>query len=114
MHTGEQGPSAPTGARPVEYEGLRDSDAQDLYDAVRRLVDKHLGALRRLQTDAEGRVRLAIVEQQQLERFLDELSYRLRFLGERDAGGSDALVELRDRLEADQRDLQARQAEVRR
>jgi two-component system sensor histidine kinase DegS len=106
--TGEPGSAAPAGA----YEGLHDSDVQDLYDAVRRVVDKHLGALRRLQTDAEGRVRLAIVEQQQLERFLDELSYRLRFLDENTAGSA-GVAGLHTRLEAQQRDLQGRQAGLR-
>jgi two-component system sensor histidine kinase DegS len=84
----QPGPTAGKVASPAApgataaYEGLQESDVQDLYDAVGRLVDKQLGALRRLQQDAEGRSRAAVVEQQQLERFLDEVEYRIRFAAE--------------------------------
>lgn len=78
---GKVAPPGPPDAT-AAYDGLQDSDVQDLYDAVGRLVDKQLAALRRLQQDAEGRSRAAAVEQQQLERFLDEVEYRIRFTTE--------------------------------
>jgi len=61
------------------FAGLRAADVQDLYDAVGRIVAKQATALRRLGADAEGRLRLAQVESQQLGRFLDEVRYRIQY-----------------------------------
>ena len=61
------------------FDGLRAADVQDLYDAVGRIVAKQATALRRLGADAEGRLRLAQVESQQLGRFLDEVRYRIQY-----------------------------------
>ena len=100
----------PDGAAPT-FAGLSDGDVQDLYDAVGRLVGKQLVALRRLRQDAEGRLRLAIVEQQQLAQFLDEVDYRIRYLSE--APESAPTDTRRTRLEAQQRDLRERQTSLR-
>jgi two-component system sensor histidine kinase DegS len=72
------------------YEGLQESAVQDLHDAVYRVVQKQIEGLRRLARDAEGRLRAAAVEQQQLERFIDELGYRERFLVERQIGAAES------------------------
>ncbi|HUS16084.1 MAG TPA: sensor histidine kinase [Chloroflexia bacterium] len=100
------------GSAPPAVDGLRDTDVQELYDAVARLVDKQLHALRRLQADAEGRLRLTIVEQQQLHRFLDEVDYRLRFLTE--APDAPTTSTLRAAVQTQHVELQARQSELRR
>ncbi|MDQ2807181.1 MAG: sensor histidine kinase [Chloroflexota bacterium] len=71
--------AAATPPIPGGFEGLRAADVQDLYDAVGRIVAKQATALRRLGADAEGRLRLAQVEGQQLGRFLDEVRYRIQY-----------------------------------
>ncbi len=70
---------------PPAYVGLQESAVQDLHDAVQRVVRKQVESLRRLERDAAGRLRAAAIEQQHLERFLDELGYRERFLSEQQA-----------------------------
>jgi two-component system, NarL family, sensor histidine kinase DegS len=95
------------------YAGLQESDVQDLYDAVGRLVDKQLAALRRLQQDAEGRSRAAAVEQQQLERFLDEVEYRIRFASEDAPGGATRPAATQETLRAQWTRLRERQGVLR-
>jgi two-component system, NarL family, sensor histidine kinase DegS len=102
-------PSAPAGTAPT-FAGLSDGDVQDLYDAVGRIAGKQLVALRRLRQDAEGRLRLAMVEQQQLAQFLDEVDYRIRYLSE--APESAEIVARRARLEAQQQELRERQGSL--
>src|SRR4051794_11789545 len=72
------------------YLGLQESAVQDLHDAVQRIAQKQVDGLRRLERDAAGRLRAAALEQQQLERFLDELGYRARFLAEQQARAPEA------------------------
>jgi two-component system sensor histidine kinase DegS len=69
-----------TGDAAAEYSGLQESAVQDLYDAAGRVTHKQIESLRRLERDAAGRLRAATVEAQQLERFLDEVHYRERFV----------------------------------
>jgi two-component system sensor histidine kinase DegS len=64
------------------YAGLQESAVQDLYDAAGRVMRKQLESLRRLERDATGRLRAAALEVQQLERFLDEVHYRERYVGD--------------------------------
>lgn len=77
--------SSPTLSKPGDeagdYAGLQESAVQDLYDAAGRVMGKQLENLRRLERDAAGRLRAATLEVQQLERFLDEVHYRERFVG---------------------------------
>ncbi len=104
--------ASPAGGHPSPtFDGLQDSDVQDLYDAVHRLVERHAIALRRLQADAEGRLRLAQVEQQQLARFADETAYRLRYLAQ--APEADPSPYRRRDLEAQQATLADRATELR-
>jgi two-component system sensor histidine kinase DegS len=100
---------APDSAAPT-FAGLSDGDVQDLYDAVGRITGKQLVALRRLRQDAEGRLRLAMVEQQQLAQFLDEVDYRIRYLSE--APESPEIAARRARLAAQQHDLRERQVSL--
>jgi two-component system sensor histidine kinase DegS len=64
------------------YAGLQESAVQDLHDAAGRVMSKQLESLRRLERDAAGRLRAAALEVQQLERFLDEVHYRERYVGD--------------------------------
>jgi len=64
------------------YAGLQESAVQDLYDAAGRVMRKQLESLRRLERDAAGRLRAAALEVQQLERFLDEVHYHERYVGD--------------------------------
>lgn len=109
--TGAGGVDSPTaaGGTAAAYAGLQDRDVQDLYDAVGRVVEKQLGTLRRLQHDAESRLRLAAVEQQQLDRFLDEVEYRMRF----QEGASPPGLPVGSTLAAQQGSLKERQATLR-
>src|SRR6476620_10239279 len=78
-------PAGETSPPATTYLGLQESAVQDLHDAVQRIAQKQVDGLRRLERDAAGRLRAAALEQQQLERFLDELGYRARFLAEQQA-----------------------------
>ncbi len=95
---------------PTGFAGLRAADVQDLYDAVGRVVAKQATALRRLGADAEGRLRLAQVEHQQLSRFLDEVRYRVQYHDPVSVPTSDLLSE-EQRLAARAEEL--RQAQTR-
>ena len=64
------------------YAGLQESAVQDLHDAAGRVMSKQLESLRRLERDAGGRLRAAALEVQQLERFLDEVHYHERYVGD--------------------------------
>ncbi|HMA33534.1 MAG TPA: sensor histidine kinase [Chloroflexia bacterium] len=112
--TTSQSPAPDVAQSPPSYDGLHEAEVQDLYDAVGRVVGKQATALQRLQQDAEGRLRLALVEQQHLERFLDEVAYRIRFLAESGAPETEKTAALRTRLLQQQDELLARQAELRR
>src|SRR4051794_34498089 len=105
----------PSPARPDDdYAGLQESAVQDLYDASLRVVERQLTALRRLQVDADGRLRAAMVEQQQLDRFLDEISYQARFAaGLPGASVGPVAARLRE-LQTQEATLRERQAELRR
>ena len=81
----EASPAGREVVAPPAYVGLQESAVQDLHDAVQRVVRKQVESLRRLERDAAGRLRAAAIEQQHLERFLDELGYRERFLSEQQA-----------------------------
>lgn len=76
-----QAATGPDDAAP-DYFGLQESAVQDLYDAAGRVMGKQLDSLRRLERDAAGRLRAATLETQQLERFLDEVRYRERFVAD--------------------------------
>ncbi len=96
------------------YGGLQESAVQDLFDASMRVVERQLVSLRRLQADADGRLNAATVEQQQLDRFLDEISYQVRFTSSLpNAASGQVAARLRD-LQRQEAKLQERQAELRR
>jgi two-component system sensor histidine kinase DegS len=79
-------------AAAAEYSGLQEIAVQDLYDAAGRVMRKQLESLRRLERDATGRLRAAALEVQQLERFLDEVHYRERFVADLLARAADSEV----------------------
>ena len=61
-------------------EGIRPQDVEDLRQQVQTAIDNATAQLRKIETLAQQRLRMASVEQQHLDNFLDELHYRLEFL----------------------------------
>lgn len=68
--------------RHMSSESLDQSDVRKLREEVERAIDDTVARLRQIETSAQQQLRRASVEQQHLDAFLDELSYRLRSITE--------------------------------
>lgn len=63
-------------------ESLDQADVQNLREEIERAIDDTVTRLRQIESTAQQQLRLASVERQHLDAFLDELSYRLRSITE--------------------------------
>lgn len=66
----------------MSSESLDQSDVRKLREEVERAIDDTVTRLRQIETSAQQQLRVASIEQQHLDAFLDELSYRLRSITE--------------------------------
>jgi two-component system sensor histidine kinase DegS len=73
-------------------EGLRRADVDSARHEVERAIEDALGSLRKLETLAQQRLREATIEKQQLDIFLEEMHYRLQFLNQSRAAGTNPIT----------------------
>src|SRR5689334_17437537 len=73
-------------------EGLQPSDVDSVRQEVERAIEEALANLRRLELVTQQRLRDATVEQEQLDRFIEEMHYRVQFHRQTREAGSTPLT----------------------